>query len=149
MGTTFHMNDTNRPLVAACDHWAANTENPHQIYFYSKETKTIHLLQFILHNVLAEAGSGLPSHIIMTKPCRMANSQNVAISGEISSAILNIWCRFIAEKVFEIINSQKSHANWICYDGWTPLDQPRFGFPVGEVPTCTWRLNSLLPIMTP
>ena len=68
---------------------------------------------------------------------RMANSQNVAISGEISSAILNIWCRFIGEKVFEIINSQKSHANWICYDGWTPLDQPRFGFPVGEVPTCT------------
>ena len=80
---------------------------------------------------------------------RMANSQNVAISGEISSAILNIWCRFISEKVFEIINSQKSHANWICYDGWTPLDQPRFGFPVGEVPTCTWRFNSLLPIMTP
>ena len=36
--------DTNRPLVAACDHWAANTENPRQIYFYSKETKTIHLL---------------------------------------------------------------------------------------------------------
>ena len=80
---------------------------------------------------------------------RMANSQNVAISGEISSTILNIWCRFIGEKVFEIINSQKSHANWICYDGWTPLDQPRFGFPVGEVPTCTWRFNSLLPIMTP
>ena len=80
---------------------------------------------------------------------RMANSQNVAISGEISSAILNIRCRFIGEKVFEIINSQKSHANWICYDGWTPLDQPRFGFPVGEVPTCTWRFNSLLPIMTP
>ena len=38
------MNDTNRPLVAASDHWAANTENPRQIYFYSKETKTIHLL---------------------------------------------------------------------------------------------------------
>ena len=69
MGTIFHMNDTNRPLVEACDHWAANTENPRQIYFHSKEIKTIHLLQFMLHNVLAEAGSGLPSYIILTKPC--------------------------------------------------------------------------------
>ena len=69
MGTIFHMNDTNRPLVAACDHRAANTENPRQIYFYSKETKTIHLLQFMLHNVLAEAGSGSPNYIILTKPC--------------------------------------------------------------------------------
>ena len=80
---------------------------------------------------------------------RMANSQNVAISGEISSAILNIWCRFIGEKVFEIINSKRRFENWICSDGFSPLGQPRLGFHVGEVPTFTWRFNSLLPIMTP
>ena len=88
-------------------HWAANTENPRQIYFYSKETKlfTYYNSCFIMcwqrPGLVYQAISYWQNH------ARMANSQNVAISGKISSAILNIWCRFIGEKVFEIINSQK------------------------------------------